>query len=242
MKRLIRYLITIICGFMLNCPIFADNTHILVFRHSGSIESYEISKVSSIELSEIDEKGNVYDTPVSQIFRIGEKSVVIPIEDIDSVSFGDRNCIVARKDARRILDSELQFISKYDGSELLYSSATPSSAIPNVGEKVYYDNFCDIFPFGLCAEIKSRTMTSEGYILHTEDINPDKVFEEFIVSGDFEYVPIEKSTRAELEAGFSHDTEFDFPPLRMESSIAGGLSFKNFIGCPRKNYYSADIY
>lgn len=221
------------------CPLLAESQHILVFHNSGKIESFDADKVSSVEISEAKENGN--EGKFNQVFHFDNKTVSIPVAEIDSVVFGDKNIIIPQADARKIQDSELPFISHYDGITLTYSLTSPSSILPLEGEKIYYDGFCNLFPFGLCAKVNRQTKTSDGYKFILTELMPTDVFKEYLVSGDFDYTP-DVTTRAEFNGGFSYDSEFDMSPVRLKSEVKGTLSFRNFVGSPTRDYYSADIY
>ncbi|MBD5304712.1 MAG: hypothetical protein HDS12_00240 [Bacteroides sp.] len=241
MKRIqiIYFLLTL--GIYLCCPTFAEPQHLLIFQKSGKIESFDADIISSIELSEEDENGIVKEGKLNQVFNFDDKSVFIPVADIDSVVFGDKNVILPKPGARKIHDEDLPFISAYDGTTLTYSSSASSSILPHEGEKIYYDGFCKQFPFGLCGMVKSKTNTSNGSTFTITEIPPSEIFDEYIVSGNFDYVP-DRPTRAEFNGGFLYDSELDMSPVRLKSEVKGTLSFRNFVGSPTRDYYSADIY
>lgn len=243
-----RFLSLAIFALLFSFNVRAEDTHLLIFRHSGIVESMKLSEISSIELSKIDREGIEHEKYVSQHFKMGDSTLVIPINDIDSVSFGNRNIIREAKSARRIKENELPYILSFDGTKLIYSLSSPSEILPIEGEKLYYDGFVEIFPYGFCGGILNKKTTSEGYVYEIKCLHPSEIFDEYIITGDFDLgveshkENFRSNLKAEFTGGFDHETSFEFSPMQMSSQIKGGLAFRNFVGSPTREYYSADIY
>lgn len=246
MKRTLTLLLSV--AVALTALAASDSQSILVFRTGGAVESINVAALSTIEMREVID-ADTGDKTLSQCFVLGDSLLTVPVAEIDSVTMGVRNAVEPRPGARRILDSELPYITSFDGSQLAYRSSAPMAAVPQEGERVYYDGFCDTFPYGLCARVDKRADTANGTILTLTEIAPGEIFDQYLVSGDFDVEgetllnPADKTLRtATAEGGFHWESDFDQAPVKIEAKAGGKLSFRNFVGNLLSDYYRADIY
>ena len=68
-----------------------EDKQVLVFRHSGEVNLFYAEELTRISCSDVDPLGVKHDQIVSQVFATKDTSYIIPIADIDSVVFGNRN-------------------------------------------------------------------------------------------------------------------------------------------------------
>lgn len=245
MKISMRYLLSLLWVAM-STTIFA-NSHLLVFKNSGEVESFEMERIISIDFSDEDSEGGIHDKPVSQRIVMNDTTIMLPIAAIDSVVFGDREIIIPYQESRRISEKELQYIKRFNGENIIYDKNTPSEYLPKKDEKIYYDGFIDIFPYGLCARVKDVVSTYDDYSVAIEEVSPKEIFKDFFVSGNFEAVPepsLDKRgiKKSNAEARFHQESSIEVESTKVSSSVSGGIAFKNFVGNPLQDYFSSDIY
>lgn len=214
-----------------------ESDQLLVFRNTGEVNLFYASEVDSIVCSYMDADSIVYDVLVSQVFYAKDTTLYVPIEEIDSVTYGSRNAMEYKADAMPIDAAHLEWIESYDGTYIYYKSHTPASIIPKEGTGLFFPaQESDIFPNGLCAKVEQVN----GTIVCVRKAEFDEVFDELFWAGELE-VEIPSSTRAEFETYVS---------LNKKMKLGNGLSFNmsggtsivaTFVVQPRRHYYHGKI-
>jgi hypothetical protein len=110
----------------------------LVFRNTGEVNLLYSSQVDSIVCSIFDKDSVVHDKYVSQVFYTSDTILVVPISEIDSVTFGSRNIVDFKPGIRHFSESDISYIIRYDGNYVYYRTGTPSNILPKVGEKLFW--------------------------------------------------------------------------------------------------------
>ncbi len=214
-----------------------ENDQLLVFRNTGEVNLFYASEVDSIVCSYMDADSIVYDVLVSQVFYAKDTTLYVPIEEIDSVTYGCRNAMEYKKDAMAIDATHLEWIESYDGTYIHYKAHTPANIIPKEGTGLFFPaQESDIFPNGLCAKVEQVN----GTIVCVRKAEFDEVFDELFWAGELE-VEIPSATRAEFETYVS---------LNKKMKLGNGLSFNmsggtsivaTFVVQPRRHYYHGKI-
>ena len=214
-----------------------ENDQLLVFRNTGEVNLFYASEVDSIVCSYMDADSIVYDVLVSQVFYAKDTTLYVPIEEIDSVTYGCRNAVEYKKDAMAIDATHLEWIESYDGTYIHYKAHTPANIIPKEGTGLFFPaQESDIFPNGLCAKVEQVN----GTIVCVRKAEFDEVFDELFWAGELE-VEIPSATRAEFETYVS---------LNKKMKLGNGLSFNmsggtsivaTFVVQPRRHYYHGKI-
>lgn len=230
--------------------IFAQDTKgpkILVFRNTGEINIFNSDSISKVELSCFDTDSIQHDEFVSQVFHYkNSSSVAVPIAEIDSVAFGYRNVIEPKKGVRRLTDEEAEAISSFDGETIIFDSRLSLTT----GETVYYDCLTDILPIGLCVRINDVYIDSGLHKAQVTMLEPDEVFDRYLITGDFFLNDEKGKTRAD-----DYDStpfELDLPEINTDGTrIEGKIGVKidsdsksvlsDVVINPLKHYYHAKI-
>lgn len=235
MKRLM-ILFAALIGTM---PAFTadENDQLLVFRNTGEINLFYASEVDSIVCSYMDADSIVYDVLVSQIFYAKDTTLYVPIEEIDSVTFGPRNVMEYKKDAMAIDDTHLEWIESYDGTYIYYKSHTPTNIIPKEGTGLFFPaKESDIFPNGLCAKVEQVN----GTIVCVRKAEFDEVFDELFWAGEME-IEIPSATRAGFETYASLNKKMNIGH-GLSLNISGGTTIvATFIVQPLRHYYHGKV-
>lgn len=156
---------------------------LLVFQKTGKIDIFYTDELENIEFSKFDKDSLEYNEYVSQVFRSkGGKETIIPLAEIDSVTFGSRKQITPKNGVRCLTDEEASAIVKFMPKQLTYAKGTPPDLIVKKDEIIYYERINEVMPYGLCAKIKAVHSDASGTIADIEYLDPAQVFDAFIVS------------------------------------------------------------
>ena len=242
MRKLVLILVAIVSVASLFAQ--ADNMQVLVFRHSGEVNLFYSSDLDSIFCSKLDTAGIEHETNVSQVFYTNDSAYVIPIADIDSVAFGNRNEMEYKSDIRILTNEDVSWIIRVEDNTIYFKPNTPSTILPKVGEKLFYPEVTDMFPTGISVTVVSVTSEANEIAVVVEMLDVAEVFERFFYAG-----PIENGSnqiarikdKENFDATISLGAEL---PLESYGSLktSGGLDIEGVcVIRPLKHYYHADI-
>lgn len=235
MKRLMILFVALI-GMM---PTFAadENDQLLVFRSTGEVNLLYASEVDSIVCSYMDADSIVYDVLVSQVFYAKDTTLYVPIEEIDSVTYGSRNVMEYKKDAMAIDATHLEWIESYDGTYIYYKVHTPANIIPKEGTGLFFpakEN--NIFPNGLCAKVEQVN----GTIVRVRRAEFEEVFDELFWAGELD-VEIPASTRTGFETYVSLSKKMNIRN-GLSLNVNGGTTISaTFLVQPLRHYYHGKV-
>lgn len=238
MKRLL----LLIAAILQLMTIAAESDHrLFIFRNNGEVYVFNTAELKSVECSRYDADSVLHAVPVSQCFITERRSVFVPLAEIDSVKFDVPDIIVPKATSMRINDADLPYIKSYTGTEIVYDKSAPDRIIPRAGMRLYYDNFAEVFPYGLACEVKSVARTTSGINVIVEEINPGEIFDEYLVTGDFEIsLPVTDAKRR-FKAGLGLPFEFNASNIGISTVGSANLAFDNVVISPLTGYYHADI-
>lgn len=182
MKPIIFFLFFILSTLTLHAQ--SSDEQILIFRHTGEINLLFASEVDSMRLSEIDSDGKIHNERVSHIFYTKDTTIIIPIAEIDSITFGNQNETVLHNDVRQLTDArDMPYILRTVGNFLYYKSDTPAAILPHVGEKLYYGESSDMMPNGLAAKVVSIETAGNEIKVSLIGTDLEEIFEKLFYAG-----------------------------------------------------------
>lgn len=235
-------LITVIASCFAGYSQENGRQQILIFRNTGEVNLLFSDEIKSIECSSEDKDGNICDHVVSQRFILADTVLIVPIAEIDSVAFGERNKILPKSTARRLDEQDFEFITKVDDNTIVYKSNTPATLLPRTNDKIYYDGFNELFPVGLCAQITSVQQLDDYVNVVFKDVEPAEVFDEYFVAGEFDSLdpsPV-LSRAADLNQSFKFDRTLSVNNISVAASGEVGLKVK-LVSNVLIGYYHADF-
>lgn len=214
-----------------------ENDQLLIFRNTGEVNLFYASEVDSIVCSYMDADSIMYDVLVSQVFYAKDTTLYVPIEEIDSVTYGCRNAMEYKEDAMAIDAAHLEWIESYDGTYIHYKAHTPSNIIPKEGTGLFFPaKESDIFPDGLCAKVEQVN----GTIVCVRKAEFDEVFDELFWAGELE-VEVPSATKASFEQYVSLSKKFKVED-RLSLNISGGTTIiATFTVQPLRHYYHGKV-
>ena len=167
-----------------------EGTQVLVFRNTGEVNLFYSNELDSIVSTDTDTLGVSHGVPVSQIFYARDTTMMIPVEEIDSVAIGERNVIEFNDNVKDI--TEDSYIVKFENNIIYYLPETPKHVLPSLGDKVYYTERDELFPYGLCAMVCDIERKPEAILVTVNDIELKELFKTFFYAGPFSENPMDE--------------------------------------------------
>ena len=234
-----------IISMLAYCTIYAanENKQVLVFRHSGEVNLFYAEELDSIFCSYMDTAGVEYDSIVSQVFYTHDSAYIIPIEEIDSVVFGNRNEIEYKSDVRVLKSEDVSWIIRVEDYTVFFKPNTPASILPKVGEKLFYPEVNEMLPYGLSVKVVSVTPYNEEIAVTVEVIDLAEIFERFFYAGKVEDGPNNIASIQNKTSGFNLNLVGTLEVGSIGSCRTyGGLDISgDYVISPLKHYYHADL-
>lgn len=159
---------------------------VLVFRNTGEVNLLYNSKIDSIVCSRLDADSVMHDNVVTQVFYTADTALVVPMAEIDSVTFGCRNETVVKDGVRMMTATDSTWIIRYDGDNVYYRKNTPADILPREGEKLFYGKRDRLFPVGLVAVANSVRLDNDEYVVNISDVELAEVFDRLFFAGRIE--------------------------------------------------------
>lgn len=123
-----------------------------IYRNDGQVNGFLPDEVLSIEYSYMDAEGNSYDEIVTQIVNTADSVYMIPLAEIDSISF-----VTPKTEYKpgviNLSDQLLPYVVSSSDQSISFSGSTPSSIMPHVGDKLVTLEMNDKFPIGFVGEV-----------------------------------------------------------------------------------------
>lgn len=163
-----------------------EDTQILVFRNTGEVNLFYSSELDSIFCSPLDTLGIEHETNVSQVFYTKDSAYVIPIAEIDSVTFGSRNEIVYKPEVKILNAADTIWIIRVENDIVYFKSNTPATVLPQVGDKLFYPETNEMFPVGLAVSVVSVTPANNEIAVKVEVVDLSEIFDKFFYAGKIE--------------------------------------------------------
>ena len=144
---------------------------IYVYQKNGDIQSFLREEITDIGYSNYDTLGVVHDEVVSQIISLGEEAHIIPLADIDSISFVTP-ATVYQPGVIRIEQGLMDYVERSDSLTIYFAANTPQNLLPKVGDKLVTLEMNDKFEAGIVGIVKSVN----GTTVECDDIDLEEIF------------------------------------------------------------------
>ena len=220
---------------------------LLIFRNTGVTDLLYQSEIDSITFTRTDMLGVEYDAPVAQVFHTADTALYVPIAEIDSVCLGSRNEIEFQPDVRILADDpDMQWIIRFDGSNIYYKATTPDDILPKVNQKLFYSEMTEMFPCGLCAVVEEVTRGGNEIVVSISCIELSDIFRKFFYAGSIDGMEEEMQKAQarrveEIDKGETLKFTLDIGDFG-EFGVDGRIEMhQNIVLDVLKKYYHADI-
>lgn len=236
--------------FILLATVFAigsfaqEDTQILVFRNTGEVNLFYSSELDSIFCSPLDTLGVEHETNVSQVFYTHDSAYVIPIADIDSVTFGSRNEIVYKPEVKILNAADTVWIIRVENDIVYFKPNTPAAILPQAGDKLFYPETNEMFPVGLAVSVVSVTPANNEIAVKVEVVDLSEIFDKFFYAGKIEdTAPAANGMRRapQWQTDFDLQGELNLASHGNISTVGHLAVIGKTVMCPLKHYYFADI-
>ena len=129
---------------------------IYVYEKDGSILSFLRDEIVEMGYSNFDTLGVAHDEVVSQIISLEEEAHIIPLADIDSISFVTPPTVY-QPGVIRIEQGMMDYVVSSDVQTLSFEIAanTPANLVPKVGDKLVTLVQNDKFPVGFAGKVSA---------------------------------------------------------------------------------------
>lgn len=183
-----RHLLLMLYAVVLSTGLYAqtmdEDEQVLVFQHSGDINLFYVSELDSIVFSNYDIDSIYHDEVVSQLFYAKDTTLLVPIAEIDSVAFGNRNEMVLNNAVHELFDDiDFPWIIRTEDNTIFYRKDTPDNILPKVGDKLYYAGTNDFMPIGLAGKVTTVIALTDEITVTLEGVELNEVFDELFYAG-----------------------------------------------------------
>lgn len=179
------YFIIMMCAVTLSGMAQTVGEEMYIYRSDGQVNGFLPSEVLSIEYSDKDASGNTYDEIVTQIVNTTDSVYIIPLAEIDSISF-----ITPKTEYKagviNLSDELMPYVvsSSSEPLSITFNSSTPSSIMPHVGDKLVTLEMNDKFPVGFVGEVTAVS----GTLVTCSKVSLEDVFDSYrAVSSTYGY-------------------------------------------------------
>ena len=232
-----KFLFLMLCGMTQLAVSAQDETgQILVFRNTGEVNLLYAQEVDSIVFSAYDKDSVLHDDFVSQVFYAQDTTLVVPVAEIDSVAFGNRNAAVFQPQGRALTADDLAYIVRYDGNNIYYAGHTPVHMLPQAGDKLFYGGMTELFPEALCVKVNSVSSDGANTVANVSPIPLEEMFSQLFFAGTVSYTPT-------VAKRSTHQIRQDIPVGGQgKISVGGTIQLDTrFVVSPLTSYYYANV-
>ncbi|MCR5711354.1 MAG: hypothetical protein K6G46_02730 [Prevotella sp.] len=198
-----------IAGFAQSQPQTGDI--IYVYQKDGNVLSFLRSEIEEMGYSYFDTLGVSHDEVVSQIISFGEDAHIIPLADIDSISFVTPKTVY-QPGVIRIEEGLMDYVERSDSLTIYFAANTPSNLLPKVGDKLVTLEMNDKFEAGFAGRVASVS----GTTVVCDGIELGEVFETYYETTLTEGRPADEPQARRRSIDFNRDMTFDFPTYSLD--------------------------
>lgn len=152
------------------------------FHYGGDdyFQAFMTSEVDSITFSNIGLDGIEYNNPVVQEVWTPDSVYRIPIAGIDSIALHAPTPRYAEA-TFPITDDHLPYLVAVDDLNITFSSSTPESMLPTVGQVLVADTWEGLMEDGFAGRVIQRRQTSSGIEFVCEEVSLGDIFESLVL-------------------------------------------------------------
>ena len=196
----------------------ATQNALYVFRNDGQFNFFFYGDINRIEYSKVDTLGVEHDDYVTQEVWALDTVYRIPISAIDSVAFVTPENKI-KEDVFCPDKSITDYIIASDSVWwILLAPNTPSSLIPNVGDKLLIEERSEWIPNGFGGRVIVSEIENEGIFIATESTPITDIYDRLVVKT----AVASPKAAASRTRGLLDGTTFDVPEKTWELPQLGG--------------------
>ena len=211
MRNWLRTLVHVAFMILGLMPASAQNTGdvIYVYQKDGNILSFLREEIREMAFIYEDTLGITHDEINSQVIILDDYAQIIPLTDIDSISFVTPPTVY-KSGVIRLEEGLMQYVERCDSLTIYFAANTPAGLLPKVGDKLVTTEINDKFEAGFAgvvASVNGKTVVCNAVAL-------EEVFDTFYDTTIMEGQSAEQDdseARKRINIDASIDKTFDFP-------------------------------
>lgn len=183
--------------------------YIYVYQHNGEILSFRRGEIQEMAYIYEDTLGVTHDEITSQVIILDNIVHVIPLADIDSISFVTPQTVY-QPGVIRIEQGLMDYVERCDSLTIYFAANTPADLLPKVGDKLTTTEMNDKFEAGFAGVVASVNGTT--VVCNAVDIS--EIFETYynttVVEGQSSGED-NSNARKRIDINIPIDHTFNFP-------------------------------
>lgn len=195
---------------------------IYVYHHDGQTNAFLREEIKQLYYSYEDSLGTAHDEPVSQCIALEDSICMIPLADIDSISFVTPPTAY-QPGVIRIEEGLMDYVLGSDSLTILIDKTVPENLLPKVGDKLATTVMNDKFPAGFAGKVSFSALTGAMYTILCDAVDLEEIFKTYYNVTIAESISGEAAeargcaTRA-LDVNFNPHVEFKLPNYNVSLS------------------------
>ena len=147
---------------------------VYVYEKDGSIQSFLRDEIIEMGYSYDDTLGVTHDEIVSQVIILKDVAHIIPLADIDSISFVTPPTVY-QPGVTRIEQGLMDYVESSDSLTIYFVANTPANLLPKIGDKLVTLEMNDKFEAGFAGIVKSVN----GTTVECDAVNLEEIFKTY---------------------------------------------------------------
>ena len=214
-----------------------------VYRNDANLNAFFREEVTSIDFSNVDADGNVYNNIVSQVVNTPDSTYIIPIAATDSVGFVQPETIY-KEDAIQLTGSLFDYLISADGMTLTFSPTLPGTLTPRVGDNIVTMELTDKLPCGFVGKVREVSTGQSGIDVACDSIEVTDVVEKFygvVIMGDESISYARKKSLRRAPSYYSNNYDLPNTPINIPIDISGYITKKKIFDINGKAEINVNI-
>lgn len=191
-------------GFAQQQPETGD--YIYVYQKNGEILSFLRGEIQEMAYIYEDTLGVTHDEITSQVIILENIAYIIPLADIDSISFVTPQTVY-QPGVIRIEQGLMDYVERCDSLTIYFAANTPADLLPKVGDKLVTLEMNDKFETGFAGRVASVS----GTTVVCDAVELGEVFETYYETTVMESRTENGQGARKKDIDFNRDMTFDFP-------------------------------
>lgn len=179
---------------------------IYVYQKNGETLSFLREEIHQMAYIYEDTLGVTHEEVTSQAIILDDIAYIIPLADIDSISFVTP-ATVYQPGVIRIEEGLMDYVERIDSLTIYFAANTPSNLLPKVGDKLVSLEMNDKFDAGFAGRVASIS----GTTVVCDAVELGEVFETYYETTVMEGRPENEKEARTRAINFNKDTTFEFP-------------------------------
>ena len=225
----------------------AQNTgdYIYVYHHSGQTDGFLREEIKELYYSYEDTLGVTHDELASQCIALEDSVYMIPLADIDSISFVTPQTVY-QPGVVRIDEGLMDYVLGSDSLTILIDKNVPESLLPKIGDKLATTVMNDKFPAGFAGKVSFSALTGAMYTVLCDAVDLEEIFKSYYSVTIAESVSEEaaearKAATRAFDVNLNPRVDFKLPSYKVSLGAEYSRTNLPFLGAAKKYGTKFDV-